>query len=172
MRAMSLAASRSGGARVFLVAAFAALMALSVGPISNPEPAQAGTADTMEASLLSWINAARDKQKLPPLRLRASLVDLAGDRARKLAETAELRHPACLACKLRKRSISFSTCGEVIAYTTWPWGSQAAESIFNGWKRSTSHWSMLMSAKYTSIGIGVAYRGSNKSTWAAGVLTG
>jgi uncharacterized protein YkwD len=168
---MLMAASRSARTRLALVLAFA-FLALSLGPLVNPAPVQAGVASTMEADLLRWVNSARTKQGIPALKLRRGLVDLAGDRARKLASTAELVHPKCLSCKLKKRGISFKTCSEVIAYTTYPWGDQAAESIFKGWKGSKAHWDILMSRNYTSIGFGVAYRSSNRSTWAAGVLTG
>lgn len=168
---MSMAAP-SGRLAPVLVAILAALLALSLGPLASPTPALAGTADRMESKLLSWINAERDKKRLAPLRLRSSLADLAGDRARKMARTGELEHVNCLACKLRKRGISFDTCAEVIAYTTYPWGNEAALSIFNGWKRSSFHWEILMSSRYDAIGIGVAYRSSNRSTWAAAVLTG
>ncbi len=169
---MSMAAQRSRGTRLFLVAAFAALLALSVGPLANPAPAQAGTAETIEANLLKWVNAERAKKGVPALRLRAGLIDLAGARAARMASTGTLKHTNCLSCKLSNRGISYIRCGEVIANTTYPWGDQAARSIFNGWKGSSMHWGLLMSRTYDAVGFGVAYRSSNRSTWAAGVLTG
>ena len=168
---MLMAASRSVRTRLVLVLAFA-FLALSFGPLANPAPVQAGTADTIEANLLRWVNAERSKRGVPALRLRSGLVDLAGDRAAKMASTTELEHPNCLSCKLNNRGISYNRCAEVIAYTTYPWGDQAAQSIFNGWKGSSTHWKILMSRNYNSVGFGVAYRSSNRSTWAAGVLTG
>jgi uncharacterized protein YkwD len=171
MRAMLMAASRSVRTRLALVMAFA-FLALSFGPLTNPAPVHAGTAGTMEANLLKWVNAERTKRGIPALRLRSGLVDLAGDRAAKLASTGDLVHASCLSCKLRNRGISFNRCSEVIAYTTYPWGDQAAQSIFNGWKGSSMHWGILMSRNYSAVGFGVAYRSSNRSTWAAGVLTG
>jgi uncharacterized protein YkwD len=170
MRAMSV--KTLALPRIVLVAAFAALVTLGAGPLSNPAPVSAGTADNMEAKLLQWVNAERSKRGIPALQLRSSLVDLAGDRAAKMASSGELKHPACLSCKLKRRGISFNRCGEVIAYTSWPWGTEAAQSIFNGWKRSTDHWNMLMSRSYNRIGFGVAYRRSNQTTWAAAVFTG
>ena len=158
--------------RIVLVAAFAALLSIGAGPLSNPTPVSAGTASNMEAKLLQWVNAERNKRGIPSLQLRASLVDLAGDRAAKLASTGELKHPACLSCKLKRRGISYNRCGEVIAYTTYPWGIEAAQSIYNGWKRSSDHWNALMSRSYNRVGFGVAYRSSNRSTWAAAVFTG
>ena len=168
---MLMAASRSVRTRLVLVLAFA-FLALSFGPLANPAPVQAGTADTMEANLLRWVNAERTKRGIPALRLRSGLVDLAGDRAVKMASTNEMEHANCLSCKLVNRGISFSRCSEVIAYTTYPWGDQAAQSIYNGWKGSSMHWGILMSRSYTGVGFGVAYRSSNRTTFAAGVLTG
>jgi uncharacterized protein YkwD len=171
MRAMLMAASRSVRTRLALVLAFA-FLGLSLGPLANPAPVHAGTAATIESNLLKWVNAERTKRGIPALKLRSRLVDLAGDRAAKMASTGDLEHTGCLSCKLRNRGISFKTCSEVIAYTTYPWGDQAAQSIFNGWRGSSTHWGILMSRNYSGVGFGVAYRSSNRSTWAAGVLTG
>ncbi len=168
---MLMAASRSVRTRLALVLAFA-FLGLSLGPLANPAPVHAGTAATIESNLLKWVNAERTKRGIPALKLRSRLVDLAGDRAAKMASTGDLEHTGCLSCKLRNRGISFKTCSEVIAYTTYPWGDQAAQSIFNGWRGSSTHWGILMSRNYSGVGFGVAYRSSNRSTWAAGVLTG
>ena len=156
-----------------VIAAFVlALVSLSAGPLADPAPVQAGTAENMEAMLLSWINDARAKKRLPALHTTAKLVDLAGDRARKMAEVNEMRHIKCLSCKLNRRGIEWDHCGEVIAYTTYPWGTQAAQSIFNGWKGSSFHWGLLMSPNFDKIGLGVAYRSSAHKTYAAGILVG
>jgi uncharacterized protein YkwD len=157
-------------ARWTFLAAVLALLLLAAGPLSDPQPAYAGTAATIEAKVLSLINAAREKRGVAPLRLRASLVDFAGDRAAKMASTGVLKHPSCLPCRLDARGISYSTYGETIAWT-FPWGTEAARKLFRIWKNSPPHWGILMSRNYDRIGVGVAKR-SNGSTWAAAVLTG
>ena len=81
----------------------------------HPEPAYAGTATTIEARILSLVNAARENCGRAPLRLRASLVDFAGDRAAKMASSGVLKHPRCLPCLLDQRDIPYSTYGETIA---------------------------------------------------------
>jgi uncharacterized protein YkwD len=167
---MSGGSPRLALSTLVLVASFAATGALAVGPIANPEPVYAGTAETMEGYLVRWINSARVNRGIPALRVGSLLTSVAGYRASTMAKTGKLEHVSCLACLLRSWGVSFSRCGEVIAYTTWPWGYEAAHSIFRGWKGSTSHWSMLMSRDYTRFGVGVAYRSSNRSTWAAAVL--
>ena len=158
-------------ARLLLAAALCSIALSGVGPIANPAPVAAATAGSIEADLLRWINAARASKGLVPLRLHSGLVDLAGDRAVSMASSGKLSHPSCLSCLLTNRGIQWYGVGEVIAYTTYPWGDQAAESIYAGWKRSSTHWALLMSSKFNYIGLGVAYRSSNRSTWAAAVLS-
>lgn len=163
--------ARAAFRRLVLVAVLAALVVTGVGPVSNPAPVSAGTAETIEAKLLTWINDARTRNGLQPLRLLPGLVDLAGDRASTVASTGRLAHPSCLSCLITDRGIQWYMNGEILAYTTYPFGDQAAQSLFNSWKGSSFHWSILMSARFNYIGLGVVYRSSNKATYAAGVLT-
>jgi len=172
MRAMSAASKRPARASILLLAAFVAFAGFAVGPAAHPAPAAASTATYMENLLVKWINGARSNRGLRPLSVGSNLVELAGDRAATLARTESLSHPSCLSCTFRTYDVSFSTCGEVIAYTTYPWGYEAARSIFRGWKGSSSHWNALMSKSFRRIGIGVAYRSSDHSSWAAGELAG
>lgn len=157
--------------RLTILAATAALLLLATGPLADPTPAYAGTAATTESQILSLVNAARANRDLAPLRLRASLVDLAGDRAAKMARTGVLKHPNCLPCIFDRRGISYSTYGETIAWTFAPLGEKAARSLFRIWKNSPPHWALLMSSRLDRLGIGVAHR-SNGSNWSAIVLTG
>jgi uncharacterized protein YkwD len=142
----------------------------ALGPASHPPAVQAGTAEYMEGLLVKWINAARTNRGVPALRVGSKLTTFAGERAKTMASTNKLAHPSCLACMLRQKGVSFSSCGEVIASTSYPWGYDAARSIYRAWRGSSGHWSILMSRSYTRLGIGVAYRSSTRSTFAAGVL--
>lgn len=157
--------------RLLVGAALAACLATAVGPFAHPTVVAASTAGSMESQILGWVNAERSKRGLVPLRLHAGLVDLAGDRAAEMASTGVMAHPSCLSCVVNARGFQWYGVGEVIAYTTWPWGGQAARSIFNGWKGSPPHWALLMSNQFNYVGIGVAYRSANGATFAAGVLT-
>jgi uncharacterized protein YkwD len=154
-----------------IVAAITALLLLAAGSLASPHRTFAATDETVEAKILSLVNAARERRGIEPLRVRGSLVDFAGDRAAHMASTGVLKHPKCLPCMLDRRGISYETYGETIAWTFAPWGNEAARSLFRIWKNSPPHWSILMSSRLESIGIGVARR-ANGSTWAAAVLTG
>ncbi|HJU48544.1 MAG TPA: CAP domain-containing protein [Gaiellaceae bacterium] len=172
MRAMSAGTPRFARTSLLLVVALVGFVALATGPVSNPAPVVAGTAANMEGKLLGWINDARAERGLPKLKSADKLRNMAGDRASEMARTGRMEHTSCLSCALNNRDVSWDTCGEVIAYTTYPWGHQAAKSIFNGWKGSHDHWALLMGRGFHRIGIGVAYRSSGHMTFGAAVLVG
>jgi uncharacterized protein YkwD len=160
--------------RAYLVAALLAIVVTTgLLPIRPASPVAAGTAETMEAKLLAWVNNARKDSGLVPLRLHAGLAGLAGDRAATLASKDLLSHSAagCLSCQLGSRNIQWYGFGEAIGWTTYPWGDQAAASLFSAWRNSPGHWALLMSAKYNYVGIGVAYRSSGRKTYGSIVLT-
>ncbi len=158
--------------RVLLVALLLTTVVTIAGPVSHPARVEASTATYMEGLLVKWINDARARRGVPRLSAGSKLMDLAGSRASTLASINKLVHPSCLSCLLRQRGVSFRTCGEVIAGTTYPWGYDAAKSIYNAWKGSSGHWSILMSRSFRKFGVGVAYRSSNRTTFGAAVLAG
>ena len=172
MRAMSTRSPRPAHSSILLVAAFVAFLGFAVGPVAHPAPASANTASYMESLIVGWVNNARAQRGVPALKVGTILTDLAGDRAAASARNQSLNHPSCLACVFRSYRVTFSTCGEVLAWTSYPWGYQAAKTIFNSWKSSPTHWTILMSRSFKVIGVGVAYRSSNHTTWAAGEVKG
>jgi uncharacterized protein YkwD len=157
--------------RVLLAAVVVACLGTVAGPMAHPASVAASTATTMESTILSLVNAERTKRGLVPLRLHAGLVDLAGDRAAYMASIGSLQHISCLSCTLSARGIQAYGASEVIAWTGYPWGDQAARSIFGAWKNSSMHWNLLMSSTSNYIGIGVAYRSSSGRTYASAVMT-
>jgi uncharacterized protein YkwD len=168
MRAMSTRSPRPAHASILLVAALVAFLGFAVGPVAHPAPASASTATYMEGLIVKWVNTARAQRGVPALKVGTLLTDLAGDRAAASARNQSLAHPSCLSCVFRSYAISFSMCGEVLAWTSYPWGYQAAKAIYNSWRSSPTHWNILMSRSFTRIGVGVAYRSSNRTTWGAG----
>jgi uncharacterized protein YkwD len=172
MRAMSTKTPRPAHTSILLVAALVAFLGFAAGPASHPAPVSASTATYMENLIVGWINNARSARGVAPLRVGPLLTDLAGDRAASSARNRSLNHPSCLGCVFHSYGISWSACGEVLAWTSYPWGYQAAKSLFNGWKGSPSHWNILMSPNFKRIGIGVAYRSADHTTWGAGEVKG
>lgn len=140
-------------------------IALVVGV--GARPAAAGTAETMESSILAWLNGARAARGVPPLVIRADLMDLAGDRAASMAAAGVMSHDVagCLSCQLNARGIVWHADGEAIGGTTYPWGSQAATSLINALSGSAVHMDLLMSRTFDQVGAGVAYRSANQNTY-------
>jgi hypothetical protein len=166
-----LRATRHSLRRIALLAMLGAILAIGIGPASSPPAVSASTATTMQTEILGWVNSARAARGLAPLRLLSSLVSYSASRAATMASTGVLAHPSCLSCQLTSRGIQYYSAAEDIAATSYPWGDQAAQSIYNSWKASSGHWAILMSSTYNYIGIGVAYRSSNHWTFAAADLT-
>jgi uncharacterized protein YkwD len=164
----------TGPAATLVRVAFAALLLAAavsiVGPLSHPARVEASTASNMEAYLVKWINDARANRGVPRLTVGSKLTTYAGYRASKMASQNKLAHPSCLGCELSARDISWNVCGEVIASNNYPWGYQAARTVYNSWKNSSGHWNLLMSPNFKRFGVGVAYRSANKTTFAAAVL--
>jgi uncharacterized protein YkwD len=172
MRAMSTKSPRPAHTSILLVAALVAFLGFAAGPASHPAPVSASTATYMEGLIVGWINNARAARGVAPLQVGSTLTRLAGDRAAYSARYKTLNHPSCLGCVFHSYGISYNVCGEVLAWTSYPWGYQAAKSLFTGWKGSASHWNILMSPSFKRIGIGVAYRSADRTTWGAGELKG
>jgi uncharacterized protein YkwD len=156
--------------RLLAIAVLAAAVLTGVGPAAHPSDVRAGTADSMEAQILSLVNDARSKKGLVPLRAWYKLTDMAGDRAASMARNQTMSHTSCLSCLFDSYGVQRYLSGEIIAATSYPWGSQAATSIFNAWKGSSTHWGLLMSNRFNYIGLGVAL-GSNGKTYADGELS-
>ncbi len=151
---------------------FSVIAASGLVPLQPARPVSAGTAESMESLLLSKINAARASRGLLQLRLDSRLVSVSGVRAATLASKGVLSHDAagCLECQIDDAGVSWDLYGEVLASNSYPWGSQAASVIFESWRKSSSHWSILMNPTMDSIGIGVAHRDADGSTYASAVL--
>lgn len=164
---------RAHRARALVPALVAALLAAGMVVATPPARVAAGTAETMEASLLTSINKDRAARGLRPLYRDARLSDLAGDRAAILASKNVLSHtaPGDLVTQLAARRIQWYRYGEALGWTPAPWGSQAASSLYSAWKGSPAHWALLMSDRFNYVGVGVAYRSSGAKTFGSIVFT-
>jgi len=156
--------------QLLAIAVLAAAVTTGIGPIAHPGAVSASTADDMEAQLLTLINNARSSKGLTPLRKWSKLADMAGAHSASMAKNRTLAHTSCLSCTFNSYGIQWYSIGEVLASSSYPWGSQAAQTIFDAWKGSSTHWSILMSNKFNYIGLGVALS-SNGRTYATGEVS-
>ncbi|HJP88553.1 MAG TPA: CAP domain-containing protein [Candidatus Limnocylindrales bacterium] len=156
--------------RVLLVGALLASMAVALGPGAHPAPANAATTlsptpDAVETTFVNWINSVRASKGLVALRTHPGLVKMAGDWAAHSASTGVLALPSCTSCMLTDYGVQKYTYGSMESWSTYNWGADAINSIESGWKQHSTEWAKLMSSTLNYVGIGVAYRSSNRSMW-------
>jgi len=167
--------TRPAPRRLVLIAAMLALSATVVGPVANPPATSAATLspseDSIEATLLGWINSARADRGLRPLRLRNGLIRMSDDWAAHMASTGVLALPSCTSCMLTDYHVQKYSYGSIASWSTYNWGLEAAQSIWNGWKQHSTQWAKLMSSKFNYIGVGIFYKSSTKTTWSAVFVT-
>jgi uncharacterized protein YkwD len=151
--------------------------ATSVGSPATTHPVVAlsttSTASAMAADLVGWLNRDRAAAGLGPLRTWSSLAALAGKRAASMAATSTLSHAAAggdPGAALTSSGIQWYSYGEVIGETSYPWGAQAAASLYGMWKGSPPHHDIMFSSAYNYVGVGIA-RASNGTTWASVLFT-
>jgi len=168
-------ATRHGSSAVLPVLVLALALALAgVGAwLSGAQPARASTASTaasMDTQILGLMNNDRQAAGLQPLRRDSELVTWSADRSAWMASHADLTHTSWggAPCTLYSREgLSWFGCGEAIGDTTATFGSSAATFLYSLWKNSPEHEALIMSKTFNYVGIGVAYRSSNHTTYAS-----
>lgn len=149
-----------------------------LGGLPGPAAAAASTAatstaDSMAASVLSWLNRDRAARGLVPLRSWTALRALATDRATRMASLGTLSHAAGggnVGTALTARGIQWYGFGDIIGASGYTWGSQAASNIYGLWTGSSTHRSIMFSARYNYVGVGLAYRSATGTTYASVVF--
>jgi uncharacterized protein YkwD len=154
--------------------ALAALVASLVVLPAVSSTANASTATDMAAQIVKAMNRDRAARGLVAYRTWGALTSLADDRAASLASKNTLSHAAAggdVGSALTGRGIQWYSFGEAIGESGYPWGSQAASNLYGMWKGSSSHRALMFSSHFNYIGVGVAYRSSNHTTWASVVFS-
>ncbi len=157
--------------RRLAIAMRAALIATFAITVFAPS-ATAGTHSGTEASLVGWINNARSARGLVPLRTHSSLVSISGLRASRMASANVMSHTigGNLASQVNAYNISWYRYGENVGWSTAGWSSASAKAIFNMWMNSPSHKALILSDRFNYIGVGLAYRSSNRKTFGSAVF--
>lgn len=157
-------------ATAILAASLAAIVALTAwAPVAS-----AGTAYDMEQQILALMNRDREARGLVKYRKWSDLAVVAGRRATRMAERNTMTHTAAggnVGTELNRNGIQWYNWGEAIGKTGYAWGSQAAANLYSMWKASSGHRALLFNSGFNYVGIGVAYRSSNKQTYASIVFT-
>ena len=134
--------------------------------------ATAGSHSSTESSLVGWINNARVARGLVPLRPHSSLVSIAGLRASRMAATNTMSHTIAgnVGSQLSSYGVRWYRYGENIGWSTAGWSSASAKAIFSMWMNSPSHKALILSSRFNYIGVGLAYRSSNRKTFGSAVF--
>src|SRR5438552_16562453 len=157
-----------------LVSILAPTVVQASGPTSSAaNPPASPTSPTVSSYLLSWLNHDRASHGLRALRPCTTLRDLATSRASTLASLGVLSHTAAgsISTQLSNAGVRAYSWGEDIGYSSYSWGYDVAKSLYRMWKNSPGHWALMMSSRYNYLGIGLAYRWSNHTTYSSILFT-
>lgn len=152
-------------------------LVVALGAVAtHPPPAAATglTTTSAEASLLAWTNRDRAALGLRPLRSNPPLVAIAGTRAENLVAASSFSHAAAggdLAPALARAGVQWYAWGENLARRSGGLTSTTVAGIYQAWRKSASHWAMLMSRTMNYVGFGVAVRTSDGQVFASTVFT-
>lgn len=134
--------------------------------------ATATTASSAEASIIAWINDARTSRGLVPFRTDRKLLAISGLRASRMASANRMSHTVGgnLSSQITASGLRWYRYGEDIAWSTSAWPTSSARSIFRAWMNSSAHRAMILSSRFNYIGVGLAYRSSNRKTFGSAVF--
>jgi uncharacterized protein YkwD len=151
----------------------AAVSASGATPSGSTSTPSSPTSRTVASYLISWTNRDRIARGLRPLRQWTTLRSVATERAETLASLGTLSHTAAgsLSSQLTSAGAQYYSWGEDLGWSSYPWGYDVAKSLYDMWKRSSTHWALLMSTRYNYFGVGLAYRWSAHATYASIVFT-
>lgn len=159
-----------------------ATLAVGLLATASPVPAAAtvatGTAATGAAAdttarILASMNAGRTAAGLVVYRAWGALAALAAERAATMAAVGTLSHDvagADLGGTLTVRGIAWMGFGEIIAKSSYPFGTDAANHVYSMWNASPPHHAIMFSGTYNYVGIGAA-QSADGTTWVAAIMT-
>ena len=160
-------------AAIFIAASVASSGAAATIDVTvSPIPAYPSLG-SVQGWLQTWVNADRASLGLAPLRLDGRLRAIADGRAATMAGMGVLTHTAAgdLSSELSGAGVQWYGWGEDIGWTTFPWGVDAARSLYTMWKHSPEHWTLLMSPSFNYVGFGLGYRTTDRSTYGSVVFS-
>jgi len=144
-----------------------------VAPAPSTTVSPATTASTMAADILGWLNRDRAAAGLRPLRAWTSMATLAGQRSANMAAANTATHQAAggdPGTALTRAGLGWFSWGEIVGWTSWPWGGKAAADLYRMWKGSPYHHDIMFSRRYNYIGVGIG-RASNGATYSSILFT-
>lgn len=125
--------------------------------LSMAAPIAAGPAETV----LSAVNAAREKAGCGPLRLNSKLAAAAKSHARAMAEQNFFGHSgkdgSRFSARIARQGYSYRTAAENIAA-----GQTSAGQVVTSWLKSSGHRRNILNCRMTETGIAVVYQADDR----------
>lgn len=115
------------------------------------QPEVDGSQDEFASQVAKLVNEERAKAGLSPLTVHAGAADAAFTRAKELETSFSHTRPngGSFNSALTEAGVRFTGAGENIAY-----GQNSPEKVMESWMNSSGHRANILSANYTSIGVG------------------
>lgn len=138
--------------------------------ISRPTPVSASTESSMATTILSLLNHDRASLGLVALRIDTRLAGLATNRAGWMASTGSMSHDSyggAVFDAVAKVGVNAWSSAEAVASTNAAFGSEAARYLYDLWRGSQEHWSLMMSGTFNYVGAGVGYNGGTGESFAS-----
>ncbi len=129
-------------------------------PATQPQPA-ASDAEAYENEVIRLVNIERANYGLSPLAKRDDATAAARIRAKEIVQAFSHTRPNGTSCftVCKELGISYRSAGENIAY-----GYRTPQQVIEGWMNSEGHRKNILSASFTSIGVG-CYRQGGTLYW-------
>ena len=150
-----------------------ALIAVLAIAAFAPTASATTSASTAESMVISWFNSARSARGLRPLRYDGDLAAIAGVRASRMASANAMSHTigGNLTSQLRAYGVRWYRYGENVGWSTATWPESSARAIYNAWMGSSGHRALILSSRFNYVGVGLAYRSSNRKTFSSAVFS-
>ena len=125
---------------------------------STQKPDDNGYNSSYEQQVLNLVNKERRSQGLSALSLSAEAQQAARVRAKEIVSSFSHTRPNGTSCftVLNEIGAKYTSAGENIAK-----GQKTPEQVVEAWMNSPSHRANILSSKYTKLGVGCYFNGSN-----------
>lgn len=129
---------------------------------NTQKPDDNGYNSSYEQQVLNLVNKERRSQGLSALSLSAEARQAARVRAKEIVSSFSHTRPNGTSCftVLNEIGAKYTSAGENIAK-----GQKTPEQVVEAWMNSPSHRANILSSKYTKLGVGCYFNGSN-TYWA------
>ena len=129
---------------------------------NTQKPDDNGYNSSYEQQVLNLVNKERRSQGLSALSLSAESQQAARVRAKEIVSSFSHTRPNGTSCftVLNEIGAKYTSAGENIAK-----GQKTPEQVVEAWMNSPSHRANILSSKYTKLGVGCYFNGSN-TYWA------